>query len=92
MLFSLLFALIHNEVIDLTESNFDKYLKTYSNEKFLIVFYSPSCPHCLHILPIIEELSNNKKNDAKFGKVNCNEEYNLAFRFKIEYVPMIYLI
>ena len=27
-----------------------------------------------------------------FGKVNCNEEENLADRFEIEYVPMIFLI
>lgn len=71
-------------VINLTKDNFDEFIN--SNKLVLVDFYAEWCGPCRMLSPIISELSE-KYTDIKFGKVNVDNEHELANKFNISSIP-----
>jgi thioredoxin 1 len=55
---------------------------------FVVDFWAPWCGPCMHLAPVFEELSKEYKN-VKFGKVNIDEEQELASVFQVRSIPCI---
>ena len=77
-----------SEVIRLDKKNFvKKVLK--SNNIWLILFYAPWCGHCKEFHPEFEKIARATKGLFKLGAVNCEEERDLAQRYKVEGFPTV---
>jgi thioredoxin 1 len=74
--------------IKLTKFNFaDEVLS--SDLPVIVDFWATWCGPCKMIAPTIEELSNILDGKAKVGKVNVDEEMELAVEYKIEVIPTL---
>ena len=56
-----------DEVIELTDSNFDK-LVLQSEDLWLVEFFAPWCGHCKNLAPEWSRASVDLKGEAKLGK------------------------
>ena len=73
--------------VKITKDNFEtEVLK--SETPVLLEFWSPECGPCMMISPIIEDLSSELSGKVKVGKVNINENIELAIKYGAEYIPM----
>ena len=76
--------------LTITKYNFtDEVLN--SDIPVIIDFWATWCGPCRMIAPIIEELSNELDGKVKVGKINVDEEMELAIKYKVESIPTIIL-
>lgn len=73
-------------VLTITDTNFDDEVLR-SNVPVLIDFWAPWCGPCRMIAPVIDEIADAKAGQAKVGKVNVDENPNIAGRFRINAIP-----
>lgn len=73
-------------VNEFTNSNFDSF--TNSNNLVVIDFWAEWCGPCRLIAPIIHELAEEYK-DVVFGKVDVDQENELAVKFGIRNIPTV---
>lgn len=70
----------------LSKSNFsEKVLK--SKGVFLVDFYADWCGPCQMIAPILEEIAQEFKEKLKIGKINIDENEELASQFNVMSIP-----
>ncbi len=72
--------------IELTAENFDA---TIAEGVTMADFWAPWCGPCRMIAPVIEELAVDFEGKAKIGKVNTDEEQELAVKYGIRSIPSI---
>ena len=70
--------------MDITSTNFKEFI---SKGKVVIDFWAPWCGPCRALGPIIEEVCKN--NNVKLGKVNVDEEMELAEQFNVQSIPYV---
>lgn len=75
--------------VKLNEGNFDEKISKYP--LVLVDFWSKWCPPCRLIAPVIDELAKELKGKVVFGKLNVDENRNLAARFRIMAIPTLLL-
>ncbi|MFP3044508.1 MAG: thioredoxin [Thermocladium sp.] len=74
------------EVSHLTKNNFDEFIKEH--EVAVVDFWAPWCAPCFMLEPIIKQLAIELK-DVGFGKVNSEEEPDIAARYYVMSLPTI---
>ena len=76
--------------ITLTKTNFEaEVLK--SDKPVLVDFWAPWCGPCRMLAPILAEIAEEKGDTVKVGKVNVDEEPELAAQYGITGIPAILL-
>ena len=85
---SLQFFSKDTSVIQLNKDNFEKEV-IKSDSLWLILFYAPWCGHCRAFHPQFEKLAKSTKGLFKIGVVNCEEERDLAGKYKIDGFPTV---
>jgi len=76
--------------INLTNNNFeDVVLK--SELPVLVDFFATWCGPCKMIAPIIAEIAEKYEGKIKVGKVNVDEENELAMKYQILSIPTLVL-
>ncbi len=73
-------------MIKITKENFEQIIK--DNKKVIIDFWADWCNPCVALGPILENVSKNYP-DVVFGKVNVDEESELATAFDITSIPYV---
>ncbi len=77
-------------VITLTEANWKDEVVS-SDTPVLVDFWAPWCGPCRIIAPIIEELAEEFEGKVKVGKLNTDENPNIAMQYGIRAIPTVIL-
>ncbi|ORX86963.1 thioredoxin-like protein [Anaeromyces robustus] len=80
------------EVIKFNDLNFDN---AVAQGEWIVYFYADWCGHCNRFAPVFEDievLATEKKLDMGFGKINIDENPQLASRFYITSLPTLFHI
>lgn len=62
-----------------------------SNKPVLLDFYADWCGPCRMVGPIVSEIAN-ERSDVKVGKINVDEQPELAAQFQVMSIPMLAVI
>ena len=73
--------------ITITNKNFDQEVLA-SDKPVLVDFWATWCGPCRMLAPIVEEIAESR-SDIKVGKVNVDDEGELAVRFGISSIPTV---
>ena len=76
--------------IILNEANFDKEIKEGAIP-FLVDFWAQWCGPCQMLNPTLEQIATDFKGRANVGKVNVDENPNLAGKFGVLSIPTLIL-
>lgn len=77
-------------VLVVTKDNFKKEVLD-SNIPVLLDFWAPWCGPCRMVSPVVDEISE-EISDAKIGKVNVDEQPELAAQFNVMSIPTLVVI
>ena len=77
-------------VININQNNFQEEVVN-SDKPVLLDFWAPWCGPCRMVAPIVEEIARERK-DIKVGKVNVDEQPELAAEYRIMTIPSIFVV
>ena len=74
-------------VLTITKDNFESEVKN-SDKPVLLDFWASWCRPCLMAAPLIDEIAHEYA-DIKVGKVNVDEQPELAMKFQTTSIPTL---
>ncbi len=77
-------------IVTITKDNFQQEVLDYPG-KVLLDFWAAWCGPCRMISPFVEQVANEDTNGLKVGKINVDEEQELAMEFEIMSIPTLIL-
>ena len=76
--------------MDINRNNFQDEVMG-SDRPVLLDFWAPWCGPCRRVVPLVEQIAKERP-DIKVGKVNVDEEYELAGKFRISSIPTLLVL
>lgn len=76
-------------IVEITKDNFEETVTT--NDMVIVDFWAAWCGPCRGFAPVFEAASE-KHQDIVFGKVNADEQQELAAAFAIRSIPYVMLL
>ena len=73
--------------ININKNNFSEEVVN-SEQKVLLDFWAPWCGPCRMVAPILDEIAK-ERSDIKVGKVNVDEQPELASQFGVMSIPTL---
>ena len=73
--------------INIDHNNFQQEVLN-SDKPVLLDFWAPWCGPCRMVLPLVEEIAS-ERSDILVGKVNVDEQPELANKFGVMSIPML---
>lgn len=73
-----------------TDQNFEKEVLK-SSTPVLVDFWAPWCGPCQMVGPIMEELSKEYEGKVKIGKLNVDENPQVAVKYNVMSIPTVIL-
>jgi thioredoxin 1 len=77
-------------MLNLTKDNFAQEV-LQSSSPVLVDFWAPWCSPCRALTPILDELAKDYDGRVKVGKVNTDEQQELAAQYRISAIPALLL-
>ena len=74
----------------ITSNNFESEVLK-SSQPVLIDFWAPWCSPCRMLSPVVEQIAE-ETSTVKVGKVNVDDEPELAAQFRVMSIPMLVYI
>lgn len=80
-----------NNILTITKENFEKEVIN-SEIPVLIDFWASWCSPCRMLSPTIESLADDMTGKIKVGKINVDEQPELASAFRVSSIPTVNLL
>ena len=74
--------------LTLTGQNFEQEV-LLAKELVLVDFWATWCGPCRMLAPVIEEIANEYAGKVKVGKVNVDDERELALEYGVSSIPTV---
>ena len=74
--------------LKITAANFENEV-LHSDQPVLLDFYADWCGPCKMLAPVLHEIAEESTGALKVGKVNVDEQMELAMRFHVSSIPML---
>jgi len=74
--------------VKITSDNFEEKV-VESENPWILDLWAPWCGPCKSLGPIIEKLAEEFEGKVNVGKVNVDEEQELAQAFRVQGIPMV---
>ena len=74
--------------LKITAANFENEVLN-SDKPVLLDFYADWCGPCKMIAPVVHEIADENAGTIKVGKINVDEQMELAMRFQVSSIPML---
>lgn len=74
--------------VKITVSNFESEVLR-SDQPVLVDFYADWCGPCRMLAPVLEEIAREYEGGVKVGKVNVDEQIELAQKFGVSSIPLL---
>ena len=78
-------------VITITSKNFEQEV-SHSDVPVLLDFWASWCGPCKMVSPIVDEVAKEVEGKAKVGKINVDQEQELASAFQVMSIPTLMVI
>ena len=72
----------------ITAANFNDEV-LHADTPVLLDFYADWCGPCKMLAPVLHEIAEENAGALKVGKVNVDEQMELAMRFQVSSIPML---
>ncbi len=76
--------------VNINKSNFSEEV-IHSDRPVLLDFWAPWCGPCRMVGPIVDEIAQERA-DIKVGKVNVDEQPELARQFSVSSIPTLVVV
>ncbi len=77
--------------IVITKDNFEEEVLK-SDKPVLLDFWATWCGPCRMLAPVIDEIAAEYEGRVKVGKINVDEEEELAAAFGVDSIPTLYVM
>ena len=74
--------------LKITAANFENEVLR-SDKPVLLDFYADWCGPCKMLSPVLHEIAEENAGALKVGKINVDEQMELAMRFQVSSIPML---
>lgn len=78
--------------ITITKENFDDEVRNYRGMPVLLDFWADWCGPCMMLSPVVSEIADEFEGKVKVGKVNVDEQPELAAAFRVESIPLLVVV
>ena len=74
--------------LNITSLNFENEVLN-ADKPVLLDFYADWCGPCKMLAPVLHEIAEENAGTLKVGKINADEQMELAMRFQVSSIPML---
>lgn len=78
--------------LKLNSANFQKEVMDVKDKLVMVDFWATWCGPCRALGPVVEELAEAYAGKVVVGKVNVDEEPELAAQFKVSSIPSVFFL